>query len=39
MPRVTKALAAKAKHKKVLKKVMDRHELRKKYQLDLYQEV
>ena len=25
--------------KKVLKKVMDRHELRKKYQLDLYQEV
>ena len=25
--------------KKVLKKVMDRHQLRKKYQLDLFQEV
>jgi len=25
--------------KKVLKKVLDRHELRKKYQLDLFQEV
>ena len=25
--------------KKILKKVLDRHELRKKYQLDLFQEV